>query len=155
MIFCKNNQMLVQAHKARFQPKLIIQILLFLAVFAVGNAIASVILVIPTMIGIFSDQELLAALTAGDGESSLSASIAASMTIMEKPWIMLISLFATAATTLSCVLYCCKIERRSLSSMGFRKQGWLLRYLKGYAIGTTMPHHPERKRNHGPVMGGM
>ena len=57
---------------------------------------------------------------------------------MGKPWIMLISLFATAATTLICIIYCRKIERRSFASMGFRKQGWLVRYLKGYAIGTVM-----------------
>ena len=138
MISCKNNHMLTQAREARFQPKLIIQILLFLAVYTVGNTIASVILVVPTMIGFFSDQELLSALTSGDVGSSISASISASMSIMEKPWIMLISLFATAATTLICILYCRKIERRSLDSMGFRKEGWLLRYLKGYAIGTAM-----------------
>lgn len=138
MISWKNNHMLAQAREARFQPKLIIQILLFLAVFTVGNAIASVILTVPTLIAIFSDQELLAALTSGDVASSVSASISASMSVMEKPWIMLISLFATVATTLSCILYCRKIERRSWDSMGFRKQGWLLRYLKGYAIGTAM-----------------
>lgn len=138
MISWKNNHMLAQAREARFQPKLIIQILLFLAVFTVGNAIASVILTVPTLIAIFSDQELLAALTSGDVASSVSASISASMSVMEKPWIMLISLLATVATTLSCILYCRKIERRSWASMGFRKQGWLLRYLKGYAIGTAM-----------------
>lgn len=138
MISCKNNLMLAQAREARFQPKLIIQILLFLAVFWVGNTIASWILIVPTMIGIFSDPQLLAAITSGDVESSFSASLSASMSVMEKPWIMLISLFATVATTLICILYCCKIEKRSIASMGFRKTGWLMRYLKGYAIGTGM-----------------
>ena len=36
--------MLAQAREARFQPKVILQILLFVAVFWVGNSIASVIL---------------------------------------------------------------------------------------------------------------
>lgn len=138
MISCKDNKMLTQAREARFKPKLILQILLFLAVFTVGNNIASVILVVPTLIAIFTDPTLLAALTSGDVETSISASISASMSIMEKPWIMLISLFATVATTLICILYCRKIERRSWSSMGFRKKGWFLRYLKGYLIGTVM-----------------
>lgn len=138
MISYKNNLMLAQAREARFQPKLIIQILLFLAVFWVGNTIASWILIVPTMIGIFSDPQLLAAITSGDVESSFSVSLSASMSVMEKPWIMLISLFATVATTLICILYCCKIEKRSIASMGFRKTGWLMRYLKGYAIGTGM-----------------
>ena len=138
MISCKNNIMLAQAREARFQPKLIIQILLFLAVFWVGNTIASWILIVPTMISIFGDPQLLAAITSGDVESSFSASLSATMSVMEKPWLMLISLFATVATTLICILYCCKIEKRSIASMGFRKTGWLMHYLKGYAIGTGM-----------------
>lgn len=138
MISCENNLMLAQAREARFRPKLIIQILLFVAVFSVGNTLTSMIMVAPIMIGIFSDPQILEAITAGDVESSIYASMEVSMSIMEKPWIMLISLFATVATTLVCFLYCCKIEKRSLVSMGFRKSGWLMRYLKGYAIGTGM-----------------
>lgn len=138
MISCKNNLMLAQAKQARFQPKLILQILLFVAIHSVGTMIASLILTGPIMFGIFSDPRLLAAIQSADVKEAISESLSVSMAIMEKPWIMLISLFATAATTLICILYCCKIEKRSLASMGFRKQGWLMRYLKGYAIGTGM-----------------
>jgi len=138
MISCKNSQMLAQARQARFQPKLILQILLFIAVYSIGNAIASVILVVPTLIGIFTDPALLSAIASGDASSTSSAVVQVTMTIMEQPWILLISLFATAATTLACFLYCRKIERRSWGSMGFRKPGWLGRYAKGYAIGTGM-----------------
>ena len=138
MISCKNNLMLTEARKARFQPKLILQILLFLAVFFVGNAIASVILIIPTLVGVFSDPQLIAAIRSGDIGASLDSAMSLSMSIMEKPWIALISLFATIATTLVCIFYCRKIEKRSMASIGFRKPGWLMRYLKGYAIGTVM-----------------
>ena len=138
MINFKNSPMLAQARQARFRPKWIIQILLFLLVCWVGNSIASLILTGPVLVAIFTDPELLLALTSGDVEASIDTSFAASMSVMEKPWIMLISLFATAATTLACIIYCRKIERRSFASMGFRKQGWLLRYVKGYAIGTAM-----------------
>lgn len=130
--------MLTQAREARFQPKLILQILLFLAVYVVGSAISSVIVTVPTLIGIFTDSELLAAIASGDVGSTFATAISVSMIIMEKPWIMLISLFATAATTLACVIYCRKIERRSYVSMGFRKPGWFVRYVTGYAIGTAM-----------------
>ncbi|MBE6649516.1 MAG: CPBP family intramembrane metalloprotease [Ruminococcaceae bacterium] len=138
MITYKNNNMLTEARKAHFCPNFIIQILLFLVVFMISNTITSVIIIIPTMIGIFSDQELLATIASGNVEASVSAALSASMSLMEKPWFMLISLFSTAVTTIACIIYCCKIERRSLASMGFRKQGWLMRYLKGYAIGTVM-----------------
>ena len=138
MISCKNNQMLAQAREARFQPKLIVQILMFLAVFSVGNAIGSVLLSVPMMAAIFTDPQLLEAMTSGDIEKSISASFQATMSVMDKPWIMLISLFVTAATTFAAIFYCRKIEKRSLASMGLQKQGWLPRYLKGYAIGTAM-----------------
>lgn len=138
MISYKNNLILAQARSARFQPKLILQIILFLAVFMVGNSITSVILVVPTLIGVFTDQQVLSAITSGDLETALSTSISATLSVMEKPWMTLLSLFATAVTTLVCIFYCCKIEKRSIVSLGFRKQGWLARYLKGYAIGTGM-----------------
>lgn len=138
MFSCKNSLMLEQARKARFQPKPILQILLFIAVFSVGNMISSIILTGPMMVAIFSDPQLIAAMTSGDVENSFSAAMSAVMSVMENPWIMLLSLFVTLATTLICILYCCKIEKRSLASMGLRKSGWLPRYLKGYAIGTGM-----------------
>lgn len=138
MIFCRNNLMLTEARKARFQPKMFIQILLFLAIFMIGSAIASMILIIPMLIGVFSDPRLIASIHSGDVGTSINEAMSLSMSVMEKPWIMLISLFATAATTLACILYCRKIEKRSLASIGFRKPGWLIRYLKGYAIGTAM-----------------
>lgn len=134
MISIKNNCMSALARKAKFQPKLIIQILMFLAVFGVGNAAASVIMIVPMVIGIFGDPEFLSGVVSGDVRSAISAA----MSVMEKPWIMLISLFATLATTVVCIVYCCKIEKRSMASMGLRKSGWLGRYLKGFAIGTAM-----------------
>lgn len=134
MISCKNSRMLAQARQARFQPKLFLQILLFLAVFWVGSSIASVFMIGPTMVGIFTDREILNAMYYGN----LTEAYSAAMAVTGKPWITLISLFTTAATTLACFIYCRKIERRSFASLGFRKQGWLLRYLKGYAIGTGM-----------------
>ena len=138
MISYKNNLMLTHARQARFRPKLIIQILLFMAVFSVSNAITSVIMTGPILFGIFSDPKLLEAMTSGDIQASVSATVQTAMAVMEKPWIMLISLLATGITTLVCILYCRKIERRSMVSMGFRKSGWLARYLKGYAIGAGM-----------------
>ena len=83
---------------------------------------------------IFGDPEFLSGVVSGDVRSAISAA----MSVMEKPWIMLISLFATLATTVVCIVYCCKIEKRSMASMGLRKSGWLGRYLKGFAIGTAM-----------------
>ena len=134
MLSFTNNRMLAQARQARFQPKPILQILLFVAVFMIGSAITSDMLIVPMLIGMFSDMSFIGAIASGDPVGAVDAV----MGLMEKPWLMLLSLYLTVATTLICMLYCCKIERRSLASMGFRKPGWLVPYLKGYAIGTAM-----------------
>ena len=137
MISCKNNHMLARAKEARFQPNLFVQILMFVLLFMVGNTISSVILVIPTMIAVFSNPQLISAMVSGDPEA-VDASFSAAMAVLEGPGFMLGSLFVTAVTTLVCIFYCCKLEKRPLASMGFRKPGWFVRYLKGYAIGTGM-----------------
>lgn len=138
MFSCKNNRMLTQAREARFQPNLILQILLFIAVFFVGNMAASMIVTVSVLIGVFRDPQVFSSIAAGDVGASVSTSTEVTMALMEEPWVMLVSLFATVGTTLICILYCRIIEKRSMISMGFRKQGWLMRYLKGYAIGAAM-----------------
>ena len=130
--------MLAHARDARFKPKWIIQILLFLAVYMVGSMVASAFLTGPMLVGFFCDKDLLSAIAIGDVENLVHAAFSAAMSVMEKPWIMLISLFVTAATTAVSVAYCRLIERRSLDSMGFKRKGWLVSYLKGYAVGTFM-----------------
>ena len=134
MISYKNNSMMLQAREARFKPRLILQILLFVAVYSVSNTITTVILIVPMLIGIFTDPLMLEAMASGDLEAAYNVAMA----VTEKPWVMLLSLFVTGITTMICILYCCKIEKRSVASMGFRKAGWLKRYLKGFAIGIAM-----------------
>ncbi len=134
MISFKNSSMLTQARQARFQPNLFVQILMFLAVFGVSQSVISTIVLVPTFAAIFTDREIMFSLAYGD----VDASISAAMSIMEKPWFMLISLFTTGITTVICILYCRFIEKRPIASMGFRRSGWLVRYLTGYAIGTVM-----------------
>ncbi|MBQ9857647.1 MAG: CPBP family intramembrane metalloprotease [Oscillospiraceae bacterium] len=134
MLSYKNNRMLEEACKAHFKPKLIIQILLFVAVFAVGNFAASMLMTGPIIIGMFANPEFLSNILSGNAADSVTAT----MSVMEKPWIMLVSLFVTAATTVICLIYCCKIEKRSMVSVGFKKSGWLRSYLKGYVIGIAL-----------------
>lgn len=135
MNFSQSSTILAQARSARFRPKLILQILLFFAVFSVSNAASSVIVTIPTITAIFTDNGVMQAILAGD----VAASVTAAMDLLVNlPWLMLCSLFATLCTTVLAIVYCTKIEGRSLHSMGFTKQGWLPEYLKGFLIGSGM-----------------
>lgn len=47
-------------------------------------------------------------------------------------------LYSTAFSTICSVLYCCKIEKRSLRAMGFTKQNAVFQYLIGMVLGTAM-----------------
>ena len=81
MFSYKNNQMLTQAREARFQPKLILQILLFFAVYMVGTLVASMIITVPTMVAIFTDHEIISVMISGD----IKAAITAASSVTEKP----------------------------------------------------------------------
>ncbi|MBP5173444.1 MAG: CPBP family intramembrane metalloprotease [Clostridia bacterium] len=53
-------------------------------------------------------------------------------------WINLITLFTFAFITLACVICRVKIEKGTLYSLGFKKEGALKQYLLGLAIGTAV-----------------
>lgn len=129
-----NSTIFAHAAQARWKPKFFIQLLLFIAVFSVTSAASGIILTPAIMIAFFSDPEIISTAASGD----FAATFEMSMAIMNKPWVMLISLLATAVTALLCFIYCRKIEGRSFASMGFVKNGWLGRYLKGFVIGAVM-----------------
>ncbi len=51
---------------------------------------------------------------------------------------IIISLFLTGFPILMAILYVRKVERRSIGSMGFFREGWLKSYGKGFLIGLAM-----------------
>lgn len=54
------------------------------------------------------------------------------------PGILISNLYCTALATLTAIIYCRFIEKRSLASMGFRKRSAGKHYLKGLAVGFVM-----------------
>ena len=122
-------EFLVLAKKQSKGRKFIIEILLFFAVFCVTSMASGLILEIPLLIDtlkvLMKTGDLLAALEAMTGF------------LTEQKYI-LIMLFATVLTTAGTVIFCTKIEKRSLASMGFVRRGIAKEYLLGLAVGTGL-----------------
>jgi len=127
-----DNKMLLLAKDARFKPNLILQILIFFAVFTAASVVASVIVMIPTMAWLFMSPDFMDFAMAGDVESALEL-------LYNMPdWMIIVSLFATIGEIAAPIIYCRYIERRKIASLGIVKKGAVKSYLAGYLVGVLM-----------------
>ena len=116
-------------------------ILIFAAVLIVGFIAEGLMVLVPETVYLSHNEEYMEIVSKfGNGEitqSEMSAQVTAlSQNLPE--YITVISLFATAAVTIVCLIYCRFIEKRKISSMGFRKNNALAEYLVGALIGIAI-----------------
>lgn len=96
-------------------------ILIFIALFMISSLASNLVAIIPLMLYfLFS--------------SGTNASTAISLF----DWQNIISLFVTAIPIITILIYCCKIEKRRLVTLGFVKKGAVKEYLAGLGIGLLM-----------------
>ena len=124
--------------KGRF---IIVEILIFAAVLIVGFIAEGLMVLVPETVYLSHNEEYMEIVSKfGNGEitqSEMSAQVTAlSQNLPE--YITVISLFATAAVTIVCLIYCRFIEKRKISSMGFRKNNALTEYLVGALVGAVI-----------------
>ena len=133
----QQNKMVTEAKQARFQPKTILQILLFLAVFFTTEIMASFFVSFFTTGGVF-----IKAMTTGvikDGfDAVITYTVENAQQMLSTSWATLISLLSTLIRIIACVIFCVKIEKRSAMSMGFHKKEMLKKYGIGYFVGILM-----------------
>jgi len=122
----KNAEFFMLAKAQSKGRKFIIELLLFFAVFFVTTMVSSILLEIPLVVDFLKG--FLKTGNLADGFVGLN-------NFASSQWFILLSLFATIVTTLGTILYCTKIEKRSLLSMGFSRKGIAKEYLMGYGIG--------------------
>lgn len=121
---------------------LILEILIFLAVFYVGQTITSIPVAIFTVIALFTDETFMEIIqnTVSSSDVSLTEYMEqiqeVTVRITEK--ILLPTLFCTVLATIVSLLYCRVLEKRPLSSLGFRRGHILREYLAGLAVGGGM-----------------
>ncbi len=112
--------------------------LIFLAVFYVGTAISGVITTGPTVFYVLTSDAVWNLMMGGYDSVEEMMGIIGMVTNSMPPWLLLVSLFATVGTYIPVLIYCTKIERRSLRTIGFTKNGAVREYLAGLGIGLVM-----------------
>ena len=119
--------------------KLIIEILIFLLVFIIGSNIISVIIFIPEMVHIFTNGEIITSaqdfLMRGDfvGYLQMILDVVSNLPV----WLTWLNMFATIAMIGTVLVYCCKINKRSLSNLGLVKKGAAREYCVGFVLGAA------------------
>ena len=132
----EQNDLTDLAKKARFQPKTILQLLLFAAVFMIGNAVNGFIIGVPT--GIIAAKKTFEFLNQTEYVNVFSLVMDITQSMYELIWFKALSLFGTVFTTAAAIIFCTRLEKRSAASMGFHKKNSVKKYLLGYVIGVIM-----------------
>ena len=116
--------------------KLIIQILIFFAVFAVSSLLQSII---PSIYMIVEMVKSFTSFEAGVfDEVALESLIDAAMGSMNGRAYLILTLFSTVFGIVVTIIFCRFIEKRPLTSMGFVKKNVFRDYIVGLVIGFLM-----------------
>ena len=127
----KKPKMVADAAAAQKGLHLVLEVLIFIAVFIVCN-IAELIVMTPIeMIFIFSNQDYMNAIVTGDMEAGMNAAMA----FAQSNTMVITMLFANVGIILVTLLFCKLIQKRKVTTVGFQKTGLWKEYLCGMGVG--------------------
>lgn len=109
----------------------VLEVLIFFAIFGVCTAIQTPILMVP-MLGVIFQPENFERIVSGELTSGAEI-----MTLFPS-WFSLVNLFLTAVVVVGAILYCTKLEKRRLWTMGIVRRGFVAEYGIGWLIGAAM-----------------
>lgn len=135
----KKPQFMLESDKSkRYGLKWILELLVFYAVFSAGAVIETLILIVPMTYWMVNEMsDFMSADISSFAIEDFLSRITALMNSMPD-WLMLLQLFATVGTILGVLIYCKKIEKRPLRTLGFVKSGAVPQYLLGLLVGLVM-----------------
>lgn len=108
-----------------------VELLVFVVVFIVCT-IGQILFMMPTeLMMLYRDQAYQAALGAADADAIMEAS----MQLASSDAYMIVSLFSDAMMILLVCLFCKLIQKRKMSTLGFRKKNMVREYLTGMLAG--------------------
>lgn len=127
----KKPGMVAEAAAAQKGLHIVLEILIFIAVFLVCNIAEMVVLVPGELILLFSNADYLNAAVHGDVEGAAQAATA----LMGTNAMTIVMLFANAGIILVTLLFCKLIQKRKAATVGFRRPGMWKEYLGGLGVG--------------------
>ncbi len=128
--------MITQARKQGTGHNIIIEILIFILIFIIASIVESIFLLVPLFTYIFKDAKIQSIITSGGTTNYWTIYNYIMDLVSNLPSsIFILTLFATVSIILTVLIYCTKIEKRSLSTLGFIKKNIFSEYGKGLLIG--------------------
>lgn len=127
----KKPKMVADAAAAQKGLNIVLEVLIFIAVFIVCNIAELVILTPVEIILMMTDADYLNAAISGD----MAAIQEASNVLTQSNAMLITMLFANAGIILVTLLFCKLIQKRKVTAVGFQKPGMWKEYLCGMGVG--------------------
>lgn len=123
--------MVTEAAAAQKGLHIVLEILIFVAVFLVSTIMQLAVLTPVELILMFSNADYINAAVSGDQQAIALAAEA----LMQSNALTIAMLFSTAGMILTALLFCKLIQKRKMTTVGFQKPGMRKEYLCGMAVG--------------------
>lgn len=127
----KKPKMVTEAAAAQKGLHIVLEILIFVAVFLVSTIMQLAVLAPVEIILMFSSADYMNAAVSGDQQAIALATEA----LMQSNALTIAMLFSTAGMILIALLFCKLIQKRKMTTVGFQKPGMWKEYLCGMAVG--------------------
>lgn len=127
----KKPKMVTEAAAAQKGLHIVLEILVFVAVFLVSTIMQLAVLAPVEIILMFSSADYINAAVSGDQQAIALATEA----LMQSNALTIAMLFSTAGMILTALLFCKLIQKRKMTTVGFQKPGMWKEYLCGMAVG--------------------
>lgn len=111
----------------------VLELMIALLVFFVGDVVVGILQAPVMVIYLLGNKEYLRMILS----NSIDFNKIMNMMMNMPDWITVVSLLLEAGIIVVFILYCRIFEKRKAVTMGFRKQGAVIQYLKGIAIGVA------------------
>ena len=134
-IFREKNSTMKLVPQEHIPKNIFLQSVIFLAVFIVSQVCASIPSFIPMMTNIFANMTTLMDTLNNQGYDAYMEKV---MSIGYTPTIIILSLYGTILATVITMLFCKVIERRPITSLGFKKKNAIKSYLVGCLVGIVL-----------------
>lgn len=134
-------QVVTDAAKAQKGLNIVLELLIFVAVFFVSTIGESILLVPGMVVLLVCDpgfgQAMMAANTASPGVYMQMYTEVVNR-VVSSDGFAIVSLVATIAMTLLTMLFCKLLQKRKMNTLGFHKKGWIKEYLVGWGVGFVL-----------------
>lgn len=127
----KKPKMVTEAAATQKGLHIVLEILIFVAVFLVSTIMQLAVLAPVEIILMFSSADYINAAVSGDQQAIALATEA----LMQSNALTIAMLFSTAGMILTALLFCKLIQKRKMTTVGFQKPGMWKEYLCGMAVG--------------------